>query len=607
MAISFNSIPSNLLVPFVAVEHDNSRAQQGPALLPYRALLVGQKTGGNASPNSLHRVTSADQVASFAGRGSMLHRMALAWFAANKFTETWIGVLADSASAVKATGSVVVSGTASASGTINLYLGGERVQIAVASGDSASTIAGAIATAIGKHASQTVTFSAADAADNITIAGTTEGGESVSVTFVGTAGAVTPGAATYSIDTGNNEACASFCAQVNAHADASKLVRASNASAVATLRAVQGGTAGNAITLSVTDAVDTLLGGATLAGGAAGQNEDVAVHASVSSATVTAHAKNFGAVGNDFDIRHSYQDGEQLPAGVSLAITDMASGATNPTLTSLISAMGDSWFHILAHPYVDSTSLTAIENEMSSRFGPMRMIDGVAFTAKTGSQSTVSTLADARNSPHSCIVATNASPTPPGEYAAHVAGVVAYYGNPDPARPFQTLPLTWVKAPVESSRFTISERNLLLGDGASTSKVGLDGTVQIERLVTTYKTNSVGSPDTSYRSVETMLTLLYLRYALRVVIAKFARHKVANDGTRFGPGQAVVTPKSMKGELLAWFRQMEELGLVEGFDQFKTDIIVERNVSDPNRLDIQISPDLINQLVTTAVKNQYLL
>ena len=72
--------------------------------------------------------------------------------------------------------------------------------------------------------------------------------------------------------------------------------------------------------------------------------------------------------------------------------------------------MGDQWFHIIAHPYVDATSLTAIETEMSSRFGPMRMIDGVAINAKSGSQSTVSTLADARNSPHSCILAVNSSP-----------------------------------------------------------------------------------------------------------------------------------------------------------------------------------------------------
>jgi phage tail sheath gpL-like len=84
--VSFSSVPANLRVPFVAVEFDNSRAQQGPALLPYRVLLIGQKTAaGAAAANSLHRVTNPDQLVALAGRGSMLHRMALAYFAGSLY------------------------------------------------------------------------------------------------------------------------------------------------------------------------------------------------------------------------------------------------------------------------------------------------------------------------------------------------------------------------------------------------------------------------------------------------------------------------------------------------------------------------------------------
>jgi phage tail sheath gpL-like len=55
---------------------------------------------------------------------------------------------------------------------------------------------------------------------------------------------------------------------------------------------------------------------------------------------------------------------------------------------------------------------------------------------------------------------------------------------------------------------------------------------------------------------------------------------------------------------LAWFREMEELGLVENFDQFKRDL-VQRNGSDPNRLDLLIPPDLINGLVVVAAQVQF--
>ncbi len=333
---------------------------------------------------------------------------------------------------------------------------------------------------------------------------------------------------------------------------------------------------------------------------------EIATEANVSGAVVTITARHKGAAGNEIDVRYNYQDGEELPEGVTLAIVDLASGATNPTLTSLISALGDERYHVIAFPYTDATSLTAIENELSSRFGPMRMIDGVAFAAKDTSHASLTTLGDGRNSPHVSIIAVNDSPTPPFEYAAHVAATVAFYGNIDPARPFQTLPLPWVKAPAEADRYTVEERNLLLYDGISTTKVGAGGLVQIERLITTYQENAAAAADTAYLDVTTMLTLLYLRFSFRNgVSTTFPRHKVADDGTRFGAGQAVVTPKIMKAYAVAWFDQMEELGLVENAAQFKADLVVERNESDPNRMDILLPPDLINQLIVTGVNLQF--
>ena len=99
-------------------------------------LLVGQKVAaGSAAANSVAKVTSADEVATLAGRGSMLHRMAVAYFTNNQATETWIGVLDDNAAGVAATGTITVTGPATAAGTISLYVGGQLVSVAVASGD----------------------------------------------------------------------------------------------------------------------------------------------------------------------------------------------------------------------------------------------------------------------------------------------------------------------------------------------------------------------------------------------------------------------------------------------------------------------------------------
>lgn len=598
MPISFDQISNSIRTPFVTAEFDNSQADQGDALLPYRVLLIGQRMpSGSAVIDTPVRVTSADQVAQICGRGSMLHRMAKAYFALNKSTETWLGVLGGSSAGILATGSFTVTGPATAAGTVVLYIGGDRIEVAVANADSANTIAGNIATAIGKHAAGTVTLNGAVAGTNITI-GTT--------TFVGTVGGVVLGAATYSVDTSNNAAAASLVAQVHGHATAGKLVRASAASAVVTFRDIAGGAAGNSIPLSSTDGAKAAVSAATLLG-ATPTATDLPVHASVSGAVVTTYAKNTGLVANELDMRLNYNDGETLPAGVGVAVGAMSGGASNPTLDNLIAHLGDVWYQLMANPYTDATSLGTLEAELADRFGPSRMIDGFSFTGKNDTYSNVATLGESRNSQHNAILRVNDRPTQSCEIAAATAAVVAIAGSIDPARPFQTLPLTGVKQAMPPSvRDTQDERNLLLFDGVSTLVDAAGGVVRIERLITTYQTNAAGSPDPSYLDVNTMLTLMYLRYSFRNMWSnKYPRHKLGDDGTKFGAGQPVVTPSIGRAEAISWFSDMEELGLVEDLASFKANLVVERNATDVNRLDFLLPPNLINQLIVTAAQIQF--
>lgn len=115
---------------------------------------------------------------------------------------------------------------------------------------------------LGVKASGTVTFAGALAADNVTVAG---------VTFVGTIGAVVLGQATYSVDTGNNEAAASLKVQINAHAITSIRVLAASNLAVCTITALVEGVEGNAYTLTSTTGVRLAVTGVGfLAGGVAG-------------------------------------------------------------------------------------------------------------------------------------------------------------------------------------------------------------------------------------------------------------------------------------------------------------------------------------------------
>lgn len=488
MTISFNSIPTNLRVPFVTAEFDSSRSSQGAAVLAYKALLVGQKiTAGTATADTIVKCSNANQAAVAAGRGSILHRQALAWFASNKFTDLYLGVLADNGAGVAATKTVTLTGTATAAGTLSVYVGLTPIQVAVAVGDVAATVATAL-----------------NAAINLAI--------------------------------------------------------------------------------------------------------DLPFTSGVASAVVTLTARNKGTAGQDWPLRVNYQDGEAVPAGLTAVVANVVAGITNPTLTNLIAAMGDNWYNVISAPYYDATSLSALETELASRFGPTRMIDGQYITSAVGTQGTLSSLGLGRNSPFTEIWAPpGRNPlTPPAEFAAETAAIIAASASIDPARAFQTLAYSWARPPVDADLFTFTERNSLLYAGISTSKAA-SGRVQIERAITTYQTNAAGGADVAYLDATTMFNLMYLRYSWRAQnLSKYPRHKLAADGTRFGAGQAVVTPKGMRGEALLWFRQMETLGLVEGFDQFKTDLVVERNASDPNRMDVLLSPDLINNLLVTANKIQFL-
>lgn len=328
--------------------------------------------------------------------------------------------------------------------------------------------------------------------------------------------------------------------------------------------------------------------------------------ASVATNVVTLVAKNKGLLGNDIDVRLNLKDDEATPAGVAVAIADSVAGATNPSVTNLIAAMGDEWFQVIGWSWTDSTSLDAIEAELADRFGPIRQLDGVAFSGAIGTIGALGTLGDGRNSPHSSIIHATSEPVPHWEKAAAITARVAQSASADPARPFQTLPLTGILPPIPGDRFTLTERNTLLFDGISTSKVDAGGIVRIGRLITTYETSPTGAPDESFLNVETMETLQFLRWDFRTTIAlKYPNFKLADDDTRVAPGQPVMTPKLGKSEAIALFRKWEELGLVENFNQFKDNLVVERNATDRNRLDFLLPPDLINQLIIVAAKIQF--
>jgi phage tail sheath gpL-like len=295
-----------------------------------------------------------------------------------------------------------------------------------------------------------------------------------------------------------------------------------------------------------------------------------------------------------------------LPTGGTLT-----GGAGVPDFDTAISNMGEQEFEYVAMPYTDSTSLFAWDQEYgftdSGRWGWMRQHFGHVFSAKRGTYPDLITFGATQNSGVISVMGFEvASPSPAFEWAAAYTAKAQRALVDDPARPLQTLALNKIKCAPLHSRFDFDELNSLASNGIAIQKAGSDNQPMIAREQTLYQLNLYGQSDDAYELVTTLATLAkLLRNQRQVITSQFPRCKLANDGTRFGPGQAIVTPGIVMAALIAQYRIDEFNGLVENVTAFKNNLLVERDVNDPNRLNVLYPPDLINQLRIFAVLAQF--
>lgn len=343
----------------------------------------------------------------------------------------------------------------------------------------------------------------------------------------------------------------------------------------------------------------------------------------VASVVVTLTARTAGLHYNAYQFATDYELSPTERGGLSphVTITNINAAAANGAvlgagvpdeavngIAAVIAIVGDEWFTKWVSCFTDNATVSAVEAELSVRQGPLVQQDSMQYLGGYGATySDVVAITDGlRNSEHTTIMSGGSSHTTPEEWAATVAAVDS--NEPDPARPRQTLKLPGLLPPARAEVFLSSERNLLLGLGLSTFKVGDAGDVFIERLVTTYQTDANSIDDPTFLNVTTMHTLMALRYTMRLRLgSKYPRHKLADDGTNFDVGQAVATQKSIKAEVIGLFTQWERAGLVEDFEQFASELLVERDETDKDRVNIRLGPNLINAFRISASQIQFIL
>lgn len=337
-----------------------------------------------------------------------------------------------------------------------------------------------------------------------------------------------------------------------------------------------------------------------------------ATAAPADTATVALTATFKGLLGNDIRLGLNLRGsagGERTPGGLTLAVTQPTGGTGVPDVEELLAKVGDAEFEFVFHPFTDSGSLDAFKvwmDDSTGRWSWGKMLYGHVYTARRGTVGEMVTEGRARNDQHHTIHGFEVQTSAPAwKVGAAYAARQAVFISADPARPTQTGELTGIAPPPEGKRFLMVERQSLLWSGIATSYCTVDG-VRIERAVTTYQRNAYGQPDDSYLDSETMHQSAYIiRFLKGRITSKYGRHKLANDGTRFGAGQAIVTPSIIRNELIAAYSSLERQGIVENMEAFQEHLIVERDAQNPNRVNVLFPPDYVNQLRVVALLNQF--
>lgn len=339
------------------------------------------------------------------------------------------------------------------------------------------------------------------------------------------------------------------------------------------------------------------------------RNANLPVTAAAETDTVTLTAKNKGAHGNGIDIRLNYlglTGGESTPSGFEMTVTAMTGGNGSPDLLNGLANLKDRSFDFIVNPYTDTASLDVVKTFLADRWAWDKQLYGHSYGVITGTYGQLADLGEKRNDQHASLLGVNGSPSPDYQWSAAYTGAITQSLRNDPGRPLQTLVISGVLPPDDTKILELTERNNLLHSGISTFTVDDDGTVRVENIITTYQKNAYGDNDDSYLQVETLYLLMFVsRYLRTQVTSKFGRMKLAEDGTRFAPGAAIVTPNVIKAELIAQYGFLEFNGHVQDAKGFAKGLKVERNSQNPNRVDVLWTGTLINQLRVFALLNQF--
>lgn len=147
MGIVFDQILTNILTVGNYVEFKSAgTTSPDPG---HNILLVGIRLSAGTKPaGQLVQITNVNQGELYFGAGSQLDEMVRRAKRVDPDTPMYAVSLDEDGGGAAATGTVTFAGTATANGTVPLYIGGRRIEVGILKDDTAATVATKVATAV---------------------------------------------------------------------------------------------------------------------------------------------------------------------------------------------------------------------------------------------------------------------------------------------------------------------------------------------------------------------------------------------------------------------------------------------------------------------------
>ncbi len=352
-------------------------------------------------------------------------------------------------------------------------------------------------------------------------------------------------------------------------------------------------------------------------------------NASASAGVLTLTARNKGELYNDIQIISQYRttDIPASPTGLFTTFLQTTAGQLNPSLATAINNIQSSYYTHVVCPYNDELNANLLLIEAQNRWSPLPnetslgngQEDFVIFSAYRASEGGLMAFMSNRNSQHRTVMAVEAGKTVDGiVYAGLMSSifqVATAYGSTSSRltdivanQPHQQVVMSALKSAPLPSRFSWVERNrFILNYGLATYNYNQDSQVVLENAITERTATDNGTPSDAERRVETQFTNSYIRWSTRQMLeTQYPAHRLADDGT-IGLPSNVATPSMIKGSLLSLaLNTWLPLGIIENFEQFAADLVVERSINDCNTINIRMFPDLINILSVKALGIHYI-